>query len=94
MIGGVLAAGVLVAIPTILALIGFGPGGVVAGSFAAAWMAKLGVVTAGSLYAFLQSLAMGGISVYGQASIVGIIQVVFQWLLGQRCSGDHQNNYG
>lgn len=94
LIGGVLGAGVLVAIPTILALIGFGPGGVVAGSLAAAWMAKIGAVTAGSLYAFLQSLAMGGISVFGQASIVGVIQIIFQWLLGQRCSGDYSNNYG
>ncbi|CAH1798911.1 unnamed protein product [Owenia fusiformis] len=46
-----------------LAVLGFGPAGPVAGSFAAAWMSSLGIVAGGSLYSILQSIAMGGTGV-------------------------------
>ena len=46
--------------PAILAAAGFSSIGPVAGSAAAAWQASMGSVAAGSLFAFLQSAAMGG----------------------------------
>ncbi|KDN44619.1 hypothetical protein RSAG8_05384, partial [Rhizoctonia solani AG-8 WAC10335] len=58
----VAATGVLVAIivPLIIAIVGFSPAGVVAGSLAAAWQAAVygGLIPAGCLFALLQSLAM------------------------------------
>lgn len=44
----------------ILGAVGFGPLGPVAGSIATAWQASMGLVPAESLFAFLQSAAMGG----------------------------------
>lgn len=45
-------------IKIILALLGFTAQGIKFGSFAAWWMAKQGIVFAGSLFALLQSFAM------------------------------------
>jgi len=42
----------------ILAAVGFGPGGVVAGSIAAAIQAQIGAVAAGSVFAALQALGV------------------------------------
>lgn len=43
-----------------LGTIGFGPGGVVAGSLAAAWQSSIGSVATGSLFALLQSIGASG----------------------------------
>lgn len=48
------------AAPAVLGAVGFGAAGPVVGSAAAAWQASLGAVEAGSLFAWLQSAAMGG----------------------------------
>ncbi|KAI0133085.1 hypothetical protein F4776DRAFT_626036 [Hypoxylon sp. NC0597] len=47
-------------IDPILAAAGFGPGGILVGSLAALVHSLIGNVTAGSLFAFLQSASMGG----------------------------------
>ncbi len=44
---------------------GFGVAGPVAGSAAAAWQSSLGLVEAGSIFAWCQSAAMGGAAVSG-----------------------------
>lgn len=53
------------AAPLILGAAGFGALGPIAGSSAAAWQASMGVVEAGSLFAWCQSAAMGGAAVSG-----------------------------
>ncbi|KAH8659305.1 hypothetical protein BGZ60DRAFT_121902 [Tricladium varicosporioides] len=53
------------AAPAILGAIGFTAVGPAAGSIAASWQACLGVVEAGSLFAWCQSAAMGGAAVGG-----------------------------
>ena len=45
-----------------LTWVGFGPGGVVAGSLAAAWQSIIGNVAPGSLFALLQSIGASGSS--------------------------------
>ncbi|KAK8236390.1 hypothetical protein IWZ00DRAFT_549206 [Phyllosticta capitalensis] len=54
----------------LLGLAGFGPGGIIAGSVAAAAQSFFGVVAAGGVFAVFQSAAMGG---YG----VGVLARVF-----------------
>ncbi|KAH9980660.1 hypothetical protein BJV74DRAFT_887677 [Russula compacta] len=67
----------VVAIPAIissvLAAFGFGAAGPIAGSMAAAWQATIGNVVGGSLFAWLQSLAMGGAKTGIVSTIGGII---------------------
>ncbi|KAG0567126.1 hypothetical protein KC19_7G112400 [Ceratodon purpureus] len=46
-----------------LPLLGFVSTTIVAGSVAASWMASIGIVAAGSLFALLQSIAAGGIPI-------------------------------
>lgn len=53
------------AAPLIIGAAGFGALGPIAGSSAAAWQASMGVVEAGSLFAWCQSAAMGGAAVNG-----------------------------
>jgi len=50
----------ILVVPVILPAIGFSPIGPVAGSLASAWQASIGVVAAGTPFAFLQGAAMGG----------------------------------
>ena len=50
---------------TILPMLGFSAAGPVAGSIAAGWQSSIGIVSAGSLFAFLQSAAMGGAAMTG-----------------------------
>ena len=50
----------MLTVPVILPAIGFGAVGPAAGSLAAAWQSSIGIVAAGSPFAFLQSAAMGG----------------------------------
>jgi Interferon-induced 6-16 family len=58
--GGTTLFSLAVASPAILGAIGFGFFGPIAGTIAAGWQASMGSVAAGSLFAFLQSAAMGG----------------------------------
>ncbi|RDW70986.1 hypothetical protein BP6252_07549 [Coleophoma cylindrospora] len=55
----------------LLATMGFGASGPLAGSVAASLQSMLGNVGAHSVFAYLQSAAMGG---YGVASVNGIVQ--------------------
>ena len=57
---GITLCALALAAPAILGAIGFSAAGPVAGSIAAGWQASMGSVVAGSLFAFLQSAAMGG----------------------------------
>jgi hypothetical protein len=49
----------IAAVP-VLGVVGFGAAGPIAGSTAAAWQSGIGLVKAGSIYAWCQSAAMGG----------------------------------
>ena len=62
--GGILSTAALITIP-ILGLVGFSAIGPVAGSAAAAWQASMGIVEAGSIFAWCQGAAMGGAAVGG-----------------------------
>ena len=59
--------------PLILGAAGFGVMGPIAGSAAAGWQSSIGIVQAGSLFAWCQSAAMGGAaaSTITAAGIVG-----------------------
>lgn len=59
-LAGIIILVLCLAMPAVLGVIGFGALGPVVGSMAAAWQATIGNVVAGSLFAFLQSAAMGG----------------------------------
>ncbi|CAK45793.1 hypothetical protein M747DRAFT_318148 [Aspergillus niger ATCC 13496] len=63
--------------PAILGAAGFGATGPVAASFAAVWQSSIGAVQAGSLFATLQSAAMGGAAAgaFTTASNIGIAMV-------------------
>ena len=63
-VGGVGVIASLVALP-ILGAAGFAAAGPVAGSAAAAWQSSIGLVQAGSVFAFCQSAAMAGTAVNG-----------------------------
>ena len=63
-VGGVGVIASLVALP-ILGAAGFAAAGPVAGSAAAAWQSSIGLVQAGSVFAWCQSAAMGGAAVNG-----------------------------
>ncbi len=68
------------AAPAILGAVGFSAIGPVASSIAAAWQASIGLVASGSVFAFLQSVAMGGaamgfiwvIGAFGGMVVVGV----------------------
>jgi hypothetical protein len=62
LIGGLFSTAAVVTLP-ILGAVGFSALGPVAGSAAAGWQASLGIVEAGSLFAWCQSAAMGGAAV-------------------------------
>lgn len=77
--------------PTILAAVGFGPSGPVAQSIAAGIQSSIGSVSAGSVFAILQSAAMGGqakaifplIGLFGAAmTIWGVVPAVEQVIRG------------
>ena len=71
-LGGIILLVLVCATPAILAAAGFSAIGPVAGSAAAAWQASIGSVAAGSLFAFLQSAAMGGAAL-GVITGVGVV---------------------
>lgn len=57
--GLVVSAGAALTLP-VLGAVGFGALGPIGGSAAAGWQASIGLVEAGSLFAWCQSAAMGG----------------------------------
>ncbi|KAI0251241.1 hypothetical protein BJV78DRAFT_1282735 [Lactifluus subvellereus] len=60
-----------------LYMLGFGFAGPIAGSLAAVWQASIGNVAAGSLFALLQSIAMGAhIVILAVAAVAGAIGAV------------------
>ena len=62
-VGGLLGFGLLLGKGPLLACLGFGAHGIIAGSSAAAWQAGFGgFIASGGLFATLQSVAMGGLS--------------------------------
>ena len=63
-VGGVTA---VVAAPVVVSPIGFGAGGIIAGSWAASMMSTLAPVGAGGLVATLQSVGAAGLGVTGSA---------------------------
>jgi len=74
--GGAFSTAALFTVP-ILGVIGFSAIGPVAGSAAAAWQASIGVVQAGSLFAFCQSVAMGDATTIrlGAAGAAGVFMI-------------------
>lgn len=72
---GVILFALCLATPAILGAIGFSAAGPVLGSVAAGWQASMGSVAAGSLFAFLQSAAMGGAAM-GLFTGVGVLGAV------------------
>src|SRR5579862_1216355 len=63
-LGGLRILTDVIALP-ILGAVGFTAAGPAAGSAAAAWQASIGLVEAGSFFAWCQSAAMGGAAVQG-----------------------------
>ena len=81
---GIVAAATCVC-PALLAAIGFGPGGIIAGSIAAAIQSCIGNVAAGSLFATLQSLGAGGFAMFSSTTFgaaIGAIIGCFAKLCG------------
>ncbi|KAF1927477.1 uncharacterized protein M421DRAFT_180541 [Didymella exigua CBS 183.55] len=70
-VNGVIICTPAAATVPVLAALGFGAGGPIAGSAAAAVMSWFGTVPAGGLYAIFQSAAMGG---YGASAAAGLAQ--------------------
>ena len=69
-----MTGGGLVTLVSILPLLlGFGVGGIAAGSAAAAWQALIGNVGAGSFFASLQSAGMSGTFGAGAASGASVV---------------------
>ena len=64
----------IIIIPVIMPTIGFSAIGPVAQSIAAAWQSSIGIVAAGTPFAFLQSAAMGGAAagVFYGAGVAGL----------------------
>lgn len=71
-VAGIIPFALSLATPAILGAIGFSAAGPVLGSVAAGWQASMGSVAAGSLFAFLQSAAMGGAAM-GLFTGVGVL---------------------
>ncbi|PQE32620.1 kinase-like domain protein [Rutstroemia sp. NJR-2017a WRK4] len=63
-VGGLISVASIITIP-VLGAAGFAAAGPVAGSAAAAWQSSIGLVEAGSVFAWCQSAAMGGAAVGG-----------------------------
>ncbi|KAF1357254.1 hypothetical protein EJ07DRAFT_129939 [Lizonia empirigonia] len=70
-VNGVIICTPAAAMVPVLAALGFGAGGPIAGSTAAAVMSYFSYVPAGGVYATLQSAAMGG---YGASAVTGLAQ--------------------
>ncbi|MCJ1310393.1 hypothetical protein MMC25_004057 [Agyrium rufum] len=66
---GIGAVVTVCAAPAALGVVGFGSAGPVASTLAAGWQASIGSVAAGSAFATVQSMAMGG-------AVAGTVQAV------------------
>ena len=77
-VGGVTA---VVAAPVVVSAIGFGAGGIIAGSWAASMMSTLAPVGAGGLVATLQSVGAAGLGVTGS----GVLHVYYWCRSGYWC---------
>jgi len=65
----------ITAIPTVAYFVttaGFGDGGVVAGSVAAAVQSQIGNIAGGGMFAFLQSVGAAGMSAAGKVAVGGV----------------------
>lgn len=89
------------AAPVVLAAVGFGTGGVVAGSLAAGMQASIGNVAAGSAFAVLQSWGAAGIPLFAQtifgtagASLGGACGVLGVKLSGRRTKSSDATKEG
>lgn len=63
--------------PCVLPMIGFTAGGVAAGSCAAFWQSVIGSVSAGSLFALLQSIGAAGFGAVGIIIAMGSAIITF-----------------
>ncbi|TGO48193.1 hypothetical protein BOTNAR_0488g00020 [Botryotinia narcissicola] len=63
-LGGAVTIASVAAVP-VLGAVGFSAAGPIAGSAAAAWQSSIGLVEAGSIFAWCQGVAMGGAAVGG-----------------------------
>ncbi|KAL9010040.1 MAG: hypothetical protein Q9180_009340 [Flavoplaca navasiana] len=89
--GGITILGLTLAIPAILEVVGFGALGPVAGSIATGWQSSLGLVAAGTPFAFLQSAAMGGAAMgvmTGIGALGGAVTVAAALTLKEGTVGD------
>uniref|UniRef100_A0A3Q3FVC3 Uncharacterized protein n=1 Tax=Labrus bergylta TaxID=56723 RepID=A0A3Q3FVC3_9LABR len=85
--GGVVT---LILTPALLALFGFTSGGIAAGSIAAKIMSWLGIVYAGSVFAFLQSIGATGLT-WLAGGYVASFGGAIGWMLSAICN-QSQNN--
>ncbi|KAF3903172.1 hypothetical protein ABW21_db0209469 [Orbilia brochopaga] len=98
-IAGTLVGGAALMAPAAIGLLGFGSAGVGAGTFAAGWQASIGLVPAGSLFAFLQSAGAGGaalgvisqIAVGGIGTGAGAAAVSYLAGAAEECNGKGEN---
>ncbi|XP_021374577.1 uncharacterized protein LOC110463939 [Mizuhopecten yessoensis] len=67
--GGAIVVGGLAAFGPILAALGFGSGGIISGTMAA-WLMSFGNISAGSLFAILQSIGVVGLSITVKAAFL------------------------
>ncbi|KAI4094933.1 MAG: hypothetical protein LQ344_001978 [Seirophora lacunosa] len=84
--GGTIILGLTCAIPAVLQAAGFGVLGPVAGSIAAGWHSSLGLVVAGTPFAFLQSAGMGGAAMglmIGSGAVIGGATIAAALTLGK-----------
>ncbi|KAK0224633.1 hypothetical protein EDD85DRAFT_234815 [Armillaria nabsnona] len=81
-IGAIVGAALTpVIVPPILGWFGFGAAGPVTGTIAAGIQSGIGNVAAGSLFAHLQSMAMGGIISAGPYVISGVVGGGVGWVV-------------
>eukprot|EP01119_Soliformovum_irregulare_P024438 TRINITY_DN875_c0_g2_i1.p1 TRINITY_DN875_c0_g2~~TRINITY_DN875_c0_g2_i1.p1 ORF type:complete len:290 (+),score=56.48 TRINITY_DN875_c0_g2_i1:154-1023(+) len=86
-VGGIAA---VLAAPAVLSAAGFGAGGIVGGSVAAAWMASSGPIAAGSTFALLQSAGAAGLGTAatgGLAAIGAAVSATTGYLSNKMFSG-------
>ncbi|KAF7883760.1 uncharacterized protein EAF02_005680 [Botrytis sinoallii] len=92
-LGGAVTIASVAAVP-VLGAIGFSAAGPVAGSAAAAWQSGIGLVEAGSIFAWCQGAAMGGAAVGGiiGAGVGGAGVLAGATSLGALDGGDFENS--
>lgn len=91
-VGGTLSCGLMGA--AALPFLGFGLGGITAGSFAASWQSSIGLVAAGSLFATLQSLGATGVGIllFGSTSAaLGLLATIATKLGWCECNLENNN---